>query len=259
MQEVVHRSPRLYGLPRSNWRQRDLQQVIDWLQALSLSGICRLLRRLKVVYKRGRASVHSPDLAYNEKLALIAQARARSQADPERFPFLYADETTYDLRPRVSRAYAPRGREAQVARQAASAKHGRIAASLEVNTGVLIARQRAHFTVQEMYYFFRYVERHHPKAERITIALDNWPVHFHPVVQEELARHKSRIQLLPLPTYAPWTNPTEKVGGLLAKDVLNQHAFVEDCSGLKQAVTDWLAQYAHGSEALLPFVGLRPH
>jgi transposase len=259
VQEVVHRSPRLFGLSRSNWRQSDLQQVIAWLRPLSRSGTCRLLRRLQVVYKRGRASVHSPDLAYNEKLAVIAQARARSQADPERFPFLYEDETTYDLRPRVSRAYARRGRDVQVARQAASAKHGRIAGSLEVNSGVLIARQRNHFTVQEMYYYFRFVERHYPKAERITIALDNWPVHFHAFVLEELAKHKSRIELLPLPTYAPWTNPTEKVWGLLAKDVLNQHAFVEDWPGLKQAVIDWLARYEHGSEALLHSVGLRPH
>ena len=130
------------------------------MHPLSLSGISRLLRRLRVVYKRGRASVHSPDLAYNEKLAVIAQARALSQADPERFPFLYEDETTYDLRPRVSRAYARRGRDVQVARQAPTAKHGRIAASIEVNTGVVIARLRNHFSVQEMYHYFRFVERH---------------------------------------------------------------------------------------------------
>jgi transposase len=259
VQEVVHRSPRLYGLPRSNWRQSDLRQVIVWLRPLSLPGICRLLRRLQVVYKRGRASVHSPDLAYNQNLAVIGEARARSQADPERFPFLYEDEMSYDLRPRVSRAYARRGRDAQVARQAANAKSGRIAGSIEVNTGVLIARQRAHFTVREMYYYLRFVERHYPKAERITIALDNWPVHFHPFVLEELAKRKSRIELLPLPTYAPWTNPMEKVWGLLAKDVLNQHAFGEDWPGLKQAVSDWVARYAHGSEALLHSVGLRPH
>jgi hypothetical protein len=89
-------------------------------------------------------------------------------------------------------------------------KHGRIVGSIEVNTGVLIARQRSHFTVQEMYHYFRFVERRYPKAERISIALDNWPVHFHPFVLEELAKRKSRIELLPLPTYAPCTNPTEK-------------------------------------------------
>jgi transposase len=258
VQEVVHRSPRLYGLPRGNWRQTDLRQVIPWLGPLSLPGVCKLLRRLRVVYKRGRATVHSPDLAYAEKLATIAQARARSQADPQRFPFLYEDETTYELRPRVSRAYAPRGRRVKLARQAATAKKRRIAASIEVNTGVVIARQRSRFNVKEMYRYLRLVEKHYPKAERITLALDNWPVHFHPFVLEELAKRHSRIELLPLPTYAPWTNPTEKVWGLLAKDVLNQHEFVEDWPGLQQAVTDWLATYAQGSQALLHAVGLCP-
>jgi hypothetical protein len=141
VQEVVHRSPRLYGLARGNWRQADLQQAIAWLGQLSLPGVCKLLRRLQVVYKRGRPSVHSPDLASNENLATIARAKARSQADPERFPFLYEDEMTYELRPRVSRAYAPRGRDAKRARQAPTAKQRRIAASLEVNTGIVIARK----------------------------------------------------------------------------------------------------------------------
>jgi hypothetical protein len=139
VQEVVHHNPRLYGLERGSWRQTDLRQVIAWLRPLSLPGVCKLLHRLHIVYKRGRASVHSPDLAYDEKLAMIAQARQRSQADPERFPFLYEDEMTYELRPRVSRAYAPRGRSAKLARQAPTAKQRRIAASIEVNTGVLIA------------------------------------------------------------------------------------------------------------------------
>jgi hypothetical protein len=259
VQEVVHRSPRLFGLARSNWRQVDLRQVISWMGRLSLPGICRLLRRLDIVYKRGRASVHSPDLAYNEKLAAIDVARQRSQANPERFPFLYEDELTYELRPRVSRAYAPRGRQVKQARQAAGAEKRRIAASLEVNSGIVVARQRDHFTVQEMYRFFRLVEKRFPKAERITIALDNWPVHFHAYVLEELTKRNSRIALLPLPTYAPWTNPTEKVWGLLAKDVLNQHDFVEDWAALKQAVTDWFVPYEQGSEALLHSVGLRPY
>jgi transposase len=256
--EVVYHAPRLYGLQRGNWRLSDLRQVVAWLRPLSLPGVCRLRRRLQVVYKRGRASVHAPDLAYDEKLAVIAQARHRSQADPERFPFLYEDEMTYELRPRVSRAYARRGRDAKLARQAATAQRRRIAASLEVNTGVVIARQRSRFNVKEMYRYLRLVEKRYPKAERVTIALDNWPVHFHPFVLEELAKRHSRIELLPLPTYAPWTNPTEKLWGLLAKDELNQHAFVEDWSGLKQAVTDWFTKYEHGSLDLLHSVGLCP-
>ncbi len=165
---------------------------------------------------------------------------------------------TYELRPRVSRAYAPRGRSAKLARQAPTAKQRRIAASIEVNTGVLIARQRDHFTVKEMYRYLRLVEKRYPKAERITIALDNWPVHFHAFVLEELAKRHSRVELLPLPTYAPWTNPTEKVWRLLAKDELNQHEFLADWKGLQQAVTAWFAKYEQGSQALLHSVGLCP-
>jgi hypothetical protein len=165
---------------------------------------------LHVVYKRRRANVHSPDLAYAEKLVTIAQARACSKADPERFPFLYEDETTYELRPRVSRAYASRGRRVKLARQAATAKQRRIAACLEVNTGVVIARQRSRFNVKELYRSFRLIEKHYPKAERITIALDNWPVHFHPFVLEELAKRHSSIELLPLPTYARLPQPDRK-------------------------------------------------
>jgi hypothetical protein len=210
VQEVVHHNPRLYGLERGSWRQTDLRQVIGWLRPLSLPGVCKLLRRLHIVYKRGRASVHSPDLAYNEKLAVIAQARARSQADPQRFPFLYEDETTYELRPRVSRAYALRGRQAKLARQAATAKKRRIAASIEVNTGVLIARQRSRFNVKEMYRYFRLIEKRYPKAERISIALDNWPVHFHPFVLEELAKRHSRVELLPLPPLCTLDQPNRE-------------------------------------------------
>ncbi len=53
-------------------------------------------------------------------------------------------------------------------------------------------------------------------------------------------------------------NPTEKLWGLLAKDELNQHEFVEDWPGLQRAVTNWLTKYEQGSQALLHSVGLCP-
>ena len=49
-----------------------------------------------------------------------------------------------------------------------------------------------------------------PQAERLYSALDNWPVHFH-FHPELLAALPPQITLVPLPTYAPWTNPVEKV------------------------------------------------
>jgi hypothetical protein len=95
--------------------------------------------------------------------------------------------------------------------EASTEQNRRIAGSINVNSGAVIARQRSRFNVKEMYRHFRLIEKHYPQAQRITIALDNWPVHFHAYVREELLKRQSRIELLPLPTYAPWTNPTEKL------------------------------------------------
>jgi transposase len=55
------------------------------------------------------------------------------------------------------------------------------------------------------------------------IPLGNWPVHFHGSVQDHLAARNGRIRLLPLPTYAPWTNPVEKLWLKLTRELLTQH------------------------------------
>jgi hypothetical protein len=198
-----------------------------------------------------------PDLDYDKKLAIIEQAKTQCRCEPKRFVFLYGDELTFFKLPRVGFAYAGTGSHGLKA-TGTGTQLRRIAACMDVATGALIARQRTSFTVEEMYYFFRFVEKHYQEAERIYIAVDNWPVHFHPFVLENLQRQHSRIQLLRLPTYAPWTNPTEKVWLKLCQEVLDQHPFGLDWKGLQQAIAEWFASFEHGSQSLLHFVGLSP-
>lgn len=72
--------------------------------------------------------------------------------------------------------------------------------------------------VATLRHYFEAVAAAYPAAERIYSALDNWPVHFHPVLRAALP---PRLTLLPLPTYAPWTNPVEKVWRWLYAEVLH--------------------------------------
>ena len=132
----------------------------------------------------------------------------------------------------------------------------RIAGCIDVQTGKVISRQRSSFNVKEMYHFFYYVEQHFKDAERIFIVLDNWPVHFHEYVKENLARGAKKIVLLPLPTYAPWENPMEKVWLKFKKDILLHHGFGANCRELKEAAKQWLQNHEGGSQELLHFVGL---
>lgn len=201
--------------------------------------------------------MHSPDPLYNEKLAAIEQARDLALQAPAEVIFLYQDEHTAHLRPLVGRSYRAQSEGGEKATGAAS-ELIRLAGVLDVATGQVLVRRRDRFNVKEMYRFFYHVEQHYRQAHVIYIALDNWPVHFHPYVQEHLERIHSRIRLLPLPTYAPWTNPIEKFWLKLNREFMKQHPYGLDYAAFLDALDLWLDKHREESAALLREVGLLP-
>lgn len=254
----MRRSPRLWGLARSRWWLDGLRQALPWLSAYSHAGVCQLLKRARLRYKRGRASLHSPDLDYDRKLALVAAAQQVARQHPQRYVLVYQDELTYYRRPSVAHAYAACGHQQAQARQGyGSNRRRRIAAAVNSVTGRLSVMQRHRLDRYALIRFYRQLEADYPDAEVIFVAQDNWPVHFHPDVLAAL--QASRVQLLPLPTYAPWTNPVEKVWLGLYREVLHQHPFQDDWLALQQTVQAWLDQFANGSLDLLHAIGLYPY
>lgn len=254
---MVHRSPRLYGWARSRWWLAGLQQTVPWLQALTLTGVQRVLTRLGLRYQRGRRYVHSPDPDYDAKLALLHLAEELARTDPSRYVLLYQDELTYYRQPTLASGYAARGQPQPYARQGYGYHSARrIAGCLNRYTGQLIAWQRSHFDRHTLIQFYAAVQATYPDAERIFIAQDNWPVHFHDDVLAALV--DTPIVLVPLPTYAPWTNPIEKVWRRLYQELLHLHDFSDRWADLQQAVADWLAQFRDASLDLLRYVGLYP-
>ncbi len=234
-----------------------MRQAVPWLARVSLPGIWKILKRFGLVYKRGRAHVHSPDPLYNEKIQAIEHARQAAAQAPGRIVFLYEDEHTLNLRPLVGRTYSPQGQPGEKATGAASVTI-RLAGALDVATGQVLVRRRQRFNVKEMYRFFSHLEQHYPEAEVIYLALDNWPVHFHGYVRDNLARIKSKIRFLPLPTYAPWTNPMEKFWLKLNREFLAQHPYGLDEQRFCDALDLWLDKHRVESPALLHEVGLPP-
>ena len=259
VQEVLHRSPVLYGLDRHTWTLKTIGQTIAWMRSLSLAAVCKLLGRLKVLYKRGRAHVHSPDLEYNEKVAAIAVAREAAKKAPGEVVFLYEDEFTAYLRPLVGKSYRSRQERGQKA-TGATAEKGRLAACVDAMSGRVVWRRRSRYNVKEMYRFFWYVQKQYPKAKVIYLALDNWPVHFHAYVQQHLAKMKpaNRIRFLSLPTYAPWTNPTEKYWLKLSREWLRFHPFAGDKRTFIRELDGWLSRHCDESAELLHEIGLLP-
>ena len=234
----------------------DLGQVVPWLRGRARGSIHRVLGRLDVRYKRGRAYFHSPDLAYDAKLAAVTAAQLLAHAHPEAVVLLYEDEFTYYRRPTVSRGWAPRRTDAPRAVQGLGTnKRRRIAACLEAATGRVFSWQRHRFDRKTLLRYYAAVVAAYPAAEAIFLVQDNWPVHLHPDV---LAALPAPLVLLPLPTYAPWTNPVEDLWRLLNGAVLHHHGVGDDWVGLQAAVAAWLARWERDSPELLHLVGLCP-
>lgn len=103
--------------------------------------------------------------------------------------------------------------------------------------------------------FYQQLAQVYPHATRIYVVQDNWSIHRHDEVMAALAQ-LPQIEPVWLPTYAPWLNPIEKLWRWLRQDVLKLHRLADDWSALQQRVRSFLDQFAHGSRAVLHYVGL---
>ncbi len=190
------------------------------------------------------------------------------------------DEFSYYRQPSVARAYAAAGHEQALARRSHRSNTKRtILGALNALTGRVTYVQRAYADVQGLRTFFQRLRAAYPQAERLYVVLDNWPMHVHSDVLSLLGpqrwtdtmprpRHWPTeptrdlpsldlpIELVPLPTYASWCNPIEKLWRWLNQDLLHLHPHADAWDTLKAEVATFLDEFAQGSDALLRYTGL---
>jgi hypothetical protein len=70
---------------------------------------------------------------------------------------------------------------------------------------------------------------------------------------------KLPIEILQLPTYAPWTNPIEKLWRWVRQSVIHFHRLSNDWQALQNKVLAFIEQFKGGSQDLLRYVGLLPN
>lgn len=278
---TVNRAPEEYGQGGTRWTLAHLRSACEWLQLQTDSGLHHLLKRLKIHYKRGRLTVHSPDPQYLEKLADIYRALQLVQASKGKIVLLFADQLTVYRQPTLASAYASAGRQEQPLAHCSHASNTawRVAGLLNALTGKLTFIEGSKIGVRQLVKLYQKAQQEYPRAEVIYIVLDNWPVHFHPAVLGELRAQQTPfalkvpsnwrairapkvkglelpIQLLPLPTYASWCNPIEKLWRHLKQNCLHLHRWSDNWEELKKRLGQHLEQFRDGSAELLRYVGL---
>lgn len=183
-----------------------LRQGCAWLGGLTLAGVHTVLRRARIVWKRARASIRSPDPDDDAKVADVAAAVAAAQAQPGRVITVYLDEVTVERQPTVANAYAPTGSSAH-ARAVRSPKSNtvtRIVGALNALTGGVFHRRASKITVGFLVAFYQALCQAYPDAERIYVIQDHGPVHTHPDLLVALEPQETRW-----PWYRPPNWPTE--------------------------------------------------
>jgi transposase len=278
---LIRRAPQQSGVERSRWSLAGLRQACDWLQGYTLAGIWQLLDRFDIHYKRGREYIHSPDPNYEAKVADVNDCLERAGRHPAQYAVLFQDELTYYRQPTLARAYEEAGNQQRLARRShRSNTQRRIAATVDALTGRVVYLQRSQIGVKDLVDFYQQVAQVYADRQTIYVVQDNWPIHFHPDVLAALrpqqlrwplhtpsnwseepsprARHLDlSIELVPLPTYAPWTNPAEKLWRWLKQDVLHLHRYADRWQALWREVEKFLDRFAQPSSELLRYVGLQ--
>jgi transposase len=281
---LVGRAPEQAGQAGSRWKLETIRAACPWLEPLTLSGVWHVLDRLKLVFKRGREYFHSPDANYLAKLSDVIIAFEQAVESEGRIVLLFSDEMTFYRQPSLAKDYVLLGADHQpLARRSwRSNTTARTIAAVNALTGQTTSLLASKIGIKQLVNFHQAIRFDYQQAEQIYLVEDNWPVHFHPDVLAALEPQRTRwefirpanwptepsrkakrlnlpIQLLPLPTYAPWTNPTEKLWRWLKQEVIHLHRLAEDWQTLKQRVKDFLDRFRLPSFDLLRYIGLTPN
>ncbi len=269
---------------QSRWTLASILASCPWLNLHSLAGLHGLLRRLQLGRLRGRDYVHSPDRQYADKVAFIQACRQQVEADPQHYALLYLDEFSFYRQPTLADDYAPLGQHTQPLAQRAYRSNTlcRGLGAVDALTGQLTYLQAAHISIKQLVRFYQLLTERYPDAHTLFVVQDNWSIHFHPTLLAALqpqtwpfpllmsgtwsALYASPlptgdlpIQMLFLPSYAPWLNPIEKLWRWLRQDLLHLHRCAHDWLTLKQRVFDFMAQFYRPSPTLLHYLGLLPY
>ena len=174
---------------------------------------------------------------------------------PAQVRLCYGDEFSLYRQPPLRGTSAAVGTAPTAALAHRANTRQRRSAALDALSGRVVWTAGATMGVPGLCQFLTALRRAYP-TQTLLLVWDNWPVQQQPPVLARAAREA--IQVLWLPTYAPWTNPIEKRWRWLKQEHRHHQRLATDWTGLQTDVAGFLNQFTHGSPALLRYVGLPP-
>lgn len=186
----------------------------------------------------------------------MEQALREAAAHPGEVIALFTDEASFYRQPSQAWLWASMGRrQPRLPYSHRANTLMRVVGVLDAVTARVQAWDFPRVSAERLARCFRQLGALYPEAHRIYLIMDNWPVHFHPRVQAALAA-EPRVQVIPLPTYAPWLNNIEKLWRWVRQRVTHAHPWCDDFLFFREQVRAELYALASGSPELKRYCGL---
>jgi putative transposase len=237
VQWVTSKTPRDFGFFRSRWSCAVIVLLLreDYQVSTSVETIRRWLHRQQLVWRRPRPVLGPVDPQRAKKLREIRELLAGLPADEVA---VFEDEVDINTNPKIGSMWMRCGQQAQVVTPGNNTKRY-LAGSLNWRTGELIANEGTKRNAQLFLAHLDELRRRLRCYRRIHVVCDNARFHNCQAVWEYLHGWGHRIVLHFLPTYAPETNPIERVWWHLHEDITRNHR-CQDIEELLDQVFEWL-------------------
>lgn len=237
---VTECSPRDFGFLRSRWCCGLVVLLLMELYEVQVSAetIRRWLHREQIVWRRPRPVVGPSDPQRAAKLQALRQLLATLPADEIA---VFQDEVDINTNPKIGAMWMRRGHQAQIPTPGTNEKRY-LAGSLNWRTGRLIVTESLPKEGRSAALFVRHLDdlRCHLLCYRkIHVICDNARSHTCQLVQRYLQQWGQRVVLHYLPTYAPDTNPIERVWWHLHEEITRCHR-CQSMEELLDLVFAWL-------------------
>ncbi len=248
LNEVMQQTPRAVcpgqaEFDRSLWT---LDLLVRYLREavgveVSVDTVRRYLRELGWTTRAPKLTLRSPDPEYSAKMEAIGKLREEAENGGHCAPVvLYYDEAQLSNEPTLRRCYRPRGPHCPLPNnlpRQVRYLHG----AVSYPDGVCHFRVLPGMTATCCIDFLRSLLRHFPRRE-IRVILDSAPGHHNHAMTKFLKRNP-RLELQYQPTYAPWTNPVERVWQEMRRAVTHCHALPHLAAVVSTALS-WCERFA---------------
>jgi putative transposase len=239
---VLEWRPQDFGFVRSRWCCQVIVLLLLEIYELQISAetVRRWLQREQLVWRRPRPIVGPTDPERETKLHALRQLLA---ALPPTEIAVFQDEVDINTNPKIGAMWMRRGHQAEIPTPGTNEKRY-LAGSLNWRTGTLLVTAGFPKQGRTAALFIRHLDDLRCRLRRywkIHVICDNAHIHDCQPVRRYLHRWGHRLVLHYLPTYAPETNPIERVWWHLHEEITRCHR----CQTMEQLLDltfTWLQQ-----------------